>query len=274
MGISSSTPEKDSKQEDIVPENNNGRSKSIQIPKTSKPTVHEGNGTPPDDDDVQRYIADSETSVGVPTVFQWKHGGKQVFIAGSFNHWKKKLPMMASHNEFSCIQSLEPGTYYVRFIVDGKWQVNPELPVVRDPNGELNNVVEVQASHKDSLLLNLESSSPPGDYGQSEYATPVGSSSNQHQQQQEPPALPPHLLRALLNATPTSRDPTVLPLPHHTLLNHFYAVPRKHDNVVVLGVTQRYRSRFITTVYYKPAVATAAPEPAAAAVADRNRDGS
>lgn len=30
----------------------------------------------------------------ISTVFRWEHGGKTVFITGSFNGWKTKIPMV------------------------------------------------------------------------------------------------------------------------------------------------------------------------------------
>lgn len=47
-------------------------------------------------------------------------------------------------------------------------------------------------------------------------------------------------------------DPTLLPLPHHVMLNHLYSVTRKEEKTVILGITQRYKSKFVTTVLYKP----------------------
>lgn len=69
------------------------------------------------------------------------------------------------------------------------------------------------------------------------------------------PGLPPHLQRALLNtAPPSDEDPSLLPLPHHVMLNHLYILPKEGDDVTILGVTHRYRTKFVTTVLYKPFV--------------------
>jgi hypothetical protein len=38
----------------------------------------------------------------IPTVFSWKHGGKAVYLTGSFNDWKEKIPLkQASIESFS-----------------------------------------------------------------------------------------------------------------------------------------------------------------------------
>lgn len=67
--------------------------------------------------------------------------------------------------------------------------------------------------------------------------------------------LPPHLERTFLNLAPPSEDATVMPLPHHVVINHVYS--RQQDDLLILGATHRYNSRFITTVFYKPNVEVA-----------------
>ncbi len=89
---------------------------------------------------------------GVPTVFAWNKGGKSVFLAGNFNQWKEKIQMKQSRNDFFSIQSLPPGTYQYRFIVDGKWEVDPTQPLLVDPTGEPTNFVEVKMpDHQNDL---------------------------------------------------------------------------------------------------------------------------
>jgi len=99
----------------------------------------------------------------------------------------------------------------------------------------------------------------------------------------EPPPLPPHLRHIILNksgmtparpvpqappppqalggapgapvpvsvpaAAAAVRDPAALPPPQHVALNHLYCTAIK-DGMMVLGMTQRYKSKFVTTVYY------------------------
>ena len=67
----------------------------------------------------------------------------------------------------------------------------------------------------------------------------------------EPPALPPHLRHIILNKPPQLGDTGVLPPPQHVALNHLYCTAIK-DKMMVLGITQRYKTKFCTTVYYSP----------------------
>ncbi|XP_075519944.1 SNF1-related protein kinase regulatory subunit beta-3-like [Primulina tabacum] len=70
----------------------------------------------------------------------------------------------------------------------------------------------------------------------------------------EPPTLPPHLQHTLLNH-PRTGDPGVshLSSPQNVTLNHLYIENRESTrSVVALGVTHRFRSKFVTVVLYKP----------------------
>lgn len=42
----------------------------------------------------------------VATVFRWEHGGKSVFIAGTFNNWESPIPMHRSGNDFTYVANL------------------------------------------------------------------------------------------------------------------------------------------------------------------------
>lgn len=65
----------------------------------------------------------------------------------------------------------------------------------------------------------------------------------------QPPMLPPHLRQIVLNSPPSPEDPRRLQTPLHVTLNHLHCTAIK-DRLMVLGVTQRYRRKFVTTVFY------------------------
>ncbi|KAF2077939.1 hypothetical protein CYY_000740 [Polysphondylium violaceum] len=180
----------------------------------------------------------------IPTVFTWTGGGKEVYISGSFNNWKEKIPLSHSEKDFTLIYNLPPGVHQYKYIVDGKWIHSTEQPVAADIKGNLLNFVEVKSKDPSNDLNTLKlSTTPPGSYSKN--------IPEEEFQKIPPPSLPPHLRRALLNTQPSTEDPTLLPLPHHVMLNHLYSLPRK-DKVTILGVTHRYKTKFVTTVLYKP----------------------
>ncbi|EGG21316.1 hypothetical protein DFA_01197 [Cavenderia fasciculata] len=215
------------------------------IPMGSTPATSEFNVLmSPPSSPLSGSIGIPNTQEVVPTVFTWAGGGKEVFIAGSFNNWKEKIPLSHSEKDFTLIYNLPPGVHQYKFIVDGKWVHSSEQPVAADTKGNLINFVEVKSKDISNELSNFKiSSTPPGSYSKN---VP-----EEEFQKIPPPSLPAHLRRALLNTQPSTEDPTLLPLPHHVMLNHLYSLPRK-DKVTILGVTHRYKTKFVTTVLYKP----------------------
>ncbi|XP_045171012.1 5'-AMP-activated protein kinase subunit beta-1-like isoform X2 [Mercenaria mercenaria] len=210
----------------------------------------------------------------LPTVFKWEGGGKEVYVSGSFNNWKAKIPLAKSddiqdrdhkttvHGDFYTIINLPEGEHQYKFSVDGSWQHNASEPSTSNNLGTLNNIVTVKKSDFEvfeALALdsvNTSSSkskpttelsgSPPGDYAQEIPVRRPG------EKQSGPPILPPHLLQVILNKdTPAHCEPTLLPEPNHVMLNHLYALSIK-DGVMVLSATHRFRKKYVTTLLYKP----------------------
>ncbi|XP_010886499.1 5'-AMP-activated protein kinase subunit beta-2 isoform X2 [Esox lucius] len=192
-----------------------------------------------------------------PTVIRWAGGGKEVYIAGSFNNWGHKIPLNKSHNDFVAILDLPEGEHQYKFFVDGQWVHDPSEPVVTSQLGTINNLIQVKQSDFevfDALQVDsLEStdtsdlsSSPPGPYGQDQYMF------RPEERFKSPPILPPHLLQVILNKdTNISCDPALLPEPNHVMLNHLYALSIK-DGVMVLSATHRYKKKYVTSLLYKP----------------------
>lgn len=71
--------------------------------------------------------------------------------------------------------------------------------------------------------------------------------------EREPPMLPTHLHHTVLNHCVTRDQSAELPSPQHVSLNHLYIENRRAPgSVVAVGVTHRFRSKFVTVVLYKP----------------------
>jgi len=233
----------------------------------------------------------------VPTVFRWEHGGRQVYITGTFNGWSRQIPMHRSGNDFTYIHNLKRGKHAFKFIVDDEWRFAPDQATVADIEGRINNFVDVSDFQPYTGDRNFEeslegatftipaSSVASGPKSVSTANTSVGGP-NRHgssfdsglqvptatttatpdpiddegfgntmpdidEYTKEPPPLPPHLRHIILNKPPQLNDTAALPVPQHVALNHLYCTAIK-DNMMVLGVTQRYKTKFVTTVYYSP----------------------
>ena len=193
-----------------------------------------------------------------PAVFKWEGGGQKVFISGTFSNWKP-IPMVKSHKDFVAIVNVDEGDHEYKFLVDGQWMHDSAKETVNNSVGTVNNRLQVRKADFDVLnALALDSVStahkstikewPQDIYGQEvpKYEL-VGSL-------EEPPMIPPHLLEVILNKdTPLSCEPTLLPEPHHVMLNHLYALSIR-DGVMVLSATHRYKKKCVTSVLYKPII--------------------
>lgn len=250
--------------------------------------------------------ADDDT---VPTVFRWEHGGRQVYITGTFNGWSRQIPMHRSGNDFTYIHNLKRGKHAFKFIVDDEWRFAPDQPTVADIEGRINNFIDVTdfkpytgdkdfEREKAAAYYSVRRSVPvqdgsdtnnnpggggannPGGGGANNPGgnnaggtTGDGSNAAVHdtftdpdgevfthnmpdldEYTKDPPPLPPHLRHIILNKPPQLSDTAALPVPQHVALNHLYCTAIK-DNMMVLGITQRFRTKFVTTVYYSPELA-------------------
>lgn len=206
----------------------------------------------------------------IPTVFKWSSPSfafdpTSVHIGGSFNDWEV-VPMRGSNKSWVIIIDLPEGEHTYKFKVDDKWMHNPREKTVADGCGGFNNVITVRSSDyevfealdmdckdvKASKRVTKESEGADEieliPYGQ-EMPTFISLVDNK---KKNPPILPPHLLQVMLNKdTPLSCEPTLLPLPNHVMLNHMYALSIR-DNVMVMSTTQRFRTKYVTTVLYRP----------------------
>ena len=182
----------------------------------------------------------------VPTVFRWEHGGRQVFVTGTFNDWTAQIPMHRSGNDFTYIHNLKKGKHAFKFVVDDEWRFAPDQPTVADIEGRINNFIDVtdfDAYTGDENFLERRGVAKDDD---EKYTREIP---DLDEYTKDPPPLPPHLRHNILNKAPPSGDPNALPVPQHVALNHLYCTAIK-DGMMVLGVTLRYRQKACTTVYY------------------------
>ena len=180
----------------------------------------------------------------VPTVFKWEHGGRNVYITGTFNNWQKQIPMSRSGNNFTYIHNLRRGKHAFKFIVDDEWRFAPDQPTVADIEGTINNFIDVSdfcAYTGSSTFFADEEAKRSRTNSKRQFGQVVPDADEYHK---EPPPLPPHLRHIILN-----KDHATLPVPQHVALNHLYCTAIK-DGMMVLGMTQRHRQKFTTLVFY------------------------
>lgn len=212
------------------------------------------------EDEVMQKSCDTESSAKqTPVVFRWPGLAETVYVSGSYDGWKQKTPLTKSSSDFYTIVEVPLGTHQYKFLVDGQWHCSPKEPKICHESGASNNVITIKPSDCDVFeALDFDSigrssgqsnSIPAGKWSQD---IPPKTAPNSGLLQTRPPLLPPQLLDTILNKeTPSHCEPNMLPEPTHVVLNHLYTRSIK-DGVVVLGVTHRYRKKYITTLLYRP----------------------
>ncbi|XP_027935493.1 sucrose nonfermenting 4-like protein [Vigna unguiculata] len=73
--------------------------------------------------------------------FVWPHGGRMVFLTGSFTRWQAIVPMSPREGcptEFEVICALTPGYHKYKFNVDGEWRHDAHQPFVYGDDGIFN----------------------------------------------------------------------------------------------------------------------------------------
>ncbi|XWS39056.1 hypothetical protein CRYUN_Cryun18bG0017200 [Craigia yunnanensis] len=71
-----------------------------------------------------------------PIQFTWPHGGRSVFLSGSFNRWTELVPMSQVEgcpNVFQAVCPVPHGCLEYKFLVDGEWRHDERKP---HKNGE------------------------------------------------------------------------------------------------------------------------------------------
>ena len=224
----------------------------------------------------------SKENMNTMTLITWAEGGHEVNLCGTFNNWDR-LPMIRSSKDiskdFQASIPLKPGTYMLKFIVDNEWRCSQNLPTMKDDQGNLVNYINVQDLEDINLFpthlkdrnaseYNIERpKSPDGDYSKnvpaylkvlenpSLISEPGLDSPGQQYaliSRQQPPLVPAFLTKVILNGGgKEGKEPHVLQSPNHATLNHLFACSIK-DGVMAVATTSRYRSKYVTSIYYKP----------------------
>lgn len=81
-----------------------------------------------------------------PVVMKWKGpGAKRVFVSGSWDDWKAKIPLSRSHDDFATILNLQQGYHTYAYEVDGEWKCDDSVPKVVNPgfSDRVTNVLEI-----------------------------------------------------------------------------------------------------------------------------------
>lgn len=80
----------------------------------------------------------------VEVSIRWRREGGNVQVAGEFNNWAPQDLHKQEDGSWIVKLSLVPGKYMYKFVVDGEWLVNQDMPTVTDDKDNKNNLIEVE----------------------------------------------------------------------------------------------------------------------------------
>ena len=87
----------------------------------------------------------------IEVIIKWRgKDSNEVKLAGQFNEWSPELMEKQEDGSWSRMLKLVPGKYMYKFVIDGEWMVNDDLPAAEDEGGNRNNVLEVEEADNDT----------------------------------------------------------------------------------------------------------------------------
>ncbi|WOK95940.1 SNF1-related protein kinase regulatory subunit beta-1-like isoform X5 [Canna indica] len=188
---------------------------------------------------------DGPPEKGIPTLITWNYGGNVVLIEGSWDNWTSRRPMQRSGKDCAILMVLPSGVYQYKFIVDGQFRYIPDLPSATDEMGNITNLLDVHDYVPENVESISEFNLPPSPNSSYSWALPTNEDFSK-----EPPVAPSQLYLTVLGMQNT--DEASLK-PQHVVLNHlFIEEGSSSQSMVTLGLTQRFQSKYVTVVLYKP----------------------
>nr|GLL31544.1 SNF1-related protein kinase regulatory subunit beta-1 isoform X1 [Ipomoea trifida]GME03632.1 SNF1-related protein kinase regulatory subunit beta-1 [Ipomoea batatas] len=191
--------------------------------------------------------ADHSLEQGIPTLITWSYGGNSVAVEGSWDNWRSRKTLQRSGKDHTILLVLPSGVYRYKFIVDGEVRYIPDIPFVADEIGGVCNLLDVNGYVPDDLQ------------SVSEFEAPLSPDSTYCQAfpgdedfAKDPPVVPPQLHLTVLDSE-KSDEADASSKPQHVVLNHVFIEKEwASQSVVALGLTQRFQSKYVTVVLYKP----------------------
>ena len=114
----------------------------------------------------KNYISDKKYRL-YSILFQWEGEAEKVYLTGSFCNWINFYEMEKIKNKFYFTLFLPKGVYQYKFKVDSDWKCNNNFPTCSDPDGNINNYINV-ADKKLKDISSDFSTSSISDYNEEE----------------------------------------------------------------------------------------------------------
>ena len=114
----------------------------------------------------KNYISDKKYRL-YSILFQWEGEAEKVYLTGSFCNWINFYEMEKIKNKFYFTLFLPKGVYQYKFKVDSDWKCNNNFPTCSDPDGNINNYINVTDKKLKDISSDFSTSSI-SDYNEEE----------------------------------------------------------------------------------------------------------
>lgn len=209
--------------------------------------------------DTPRATGEEGQDERIPVVFNWAHGGAEVYLAASFNNWGRQIPMVRSGNEFHVVQDLPRGIHQYKFIVDGHWRFSPDQPKSQGQDGNTNNTLDIQ--HYQCWKLEEQDEPQHRIFPPPTSVDEARLNFGQHIPDQndytiDAPVIPIVLSKSAFCAVPakaTSLAAQPLSIPTHSISDHVFLHDNADDStdfdVSKVAMTHRFGHKYSTSVF-------------------------
>lgn len=198
----------------------------------------------------QNEEMNNTTGNGIATLITWNYGGNQVEIEGSWDNWRTRELLQKTGKEIfrEIVKVLPSGVYHYRFVADGQYRYDPNLPHEEDGRGNVFNVLDLQEQDQEAEIMveNIEMNEEETAGGSSPLSSYQSIPLSLEDLNEKLPEIPP-----LLRKTPLEKSSETLKKPLHAILNHLYIQTGTDQSTVALASTHRFRRKFVTTILYK-----------------------
>ena len=106
----------------------------------------------------KNYISDKKNRL-YSILFQWEGEAEKVYLTGSFCNWINFYEMEKIKNKFYFNLFLTKGVYQYKFKVDSDWKCNNNFPTCSDPDGNINNYINVAEKKMKEMSSDFSTSS-------------------------------------------------------------------------------------------------------------------
>jgi len=87
-------------------------------------------------------------------------GAKEAYVSGTFSNWEKIPMLVRTEEDFMTVLELPEGEHQFRYLVDGNWTTDSDLPSVDNGLGSRNNVIFIQRDSVEFGKMDKEKDDP------------------------------------------------------------------------------------------------------------------